>query len=101
MQLRVAAHQSRDLAEVVAVNGLLELPDFLERIDVSLELWPAGESIQTGNLKLRVGDRPGGAGFQQILGLVLEMAEIGTFGKGARRALGIGRHCSLLSSSRP
>ena len=67
----------------------LSCPTVLQRFDVGLELRPACEAVQAGDLKLRVGERRGAAGFEQVLGLILQMAEIGTFGKRAWRSRGV------------
>src|SRR4029077_3935044 len=101
VQRRVARHQGLDTNNVVGVDSLLELPDLLERFDVSLELRPARKPVEKRDLELRIGDRFRRAGLEQILGLVLQMAEIGTVGKWALPRLWIGRHCDLLSSKRP
>jgi hypothetical protein len=95
VQRRVARHQGLDANDVVGVDSLLELPDLLEGVDVSLELRPARKPVETRDLKLRIGDRCGRTGLEQVLGLVLQMAEIGTVGK---RAWRIGRQSDLLSS---
>ena len=83
VQRRVARHQALDAIDVVGVDRLLELPDLLQGLDVSLELRPTRKPIETRDLELRIGDRFGRAGLQQILGLVLQMAQIGTVGKRA------------------
>jgi hypothetical protein len=83
VQRRVARHQSLDANDVVCIDGLLELPDLLERFDVSLELRPARKPVETRDPELRIGDRCRRAGFEQILGLILQMAETGTVGKWA------------------
>ena len=50
-----------------------------------LELRPTRKSVATRDLELRIGDRLRRAGLEQILGLILQMAEIGAFGKRAVR----------------
>ena len=97
MQRGVACHKGLDARDVVGVNRLLELADLLERLYVRLELRPAREPVEARDLELRSGDGCRGARFDQILGLVLQMAEIGTFGKTAWRRLGISRRSDLLS----
>ena len=82
MQRRVARHHGLDAIDVVGVDSLLELPDLLEGVDVSLELRPARKPVETRDLELRIGDRCRGAGLEQVLGLVLQMAEIGRSGSG-------------------
>ena len=101
MQRRVARHHGLDANDVVGVDSLLELPDLLEGVDVSLELRPARKPVETRDLELRIGDRCRRAGLEQVLGLVLQMAEIGTVGKRAWRPLRISRQSDLLSSKRP
>ena len=85
MQRRVARHHGLDASDVVGVDSLLELPDLLEGLDVSLELRPTRKPVETRDLELRIGDRCRRAGLEQVLGLVLQMAEIGTVGKRAWR----------------
>src|ERR1700730_11925203 len=70
-------------------------------MNVSLELWPTRKSVETGDLELCVGDGCSSTSLVQILGLILQMPEIGTVGKWDRRVLGIGRHGDLLSSNSP
>src|SRR5438034_5655961 len=101
MQLRVARHHRLHANDVVGVDSLLELPDLLQGLDVSLELRPARKPVEPRDLELRIGDRCRRAGFEQVLGLVLQMAEIGTVGKRAWRPMRISRHSDLLSSKRP
>src|SRR5262249_16006386 len=97
MQLRVASHQLLDPLVIVAVSGLVEVPDGLERLDMGFELAPARKAVQPGNLKLCVGKRRGLACSEQILGLILEMPQVGMLGKSARRSLRSTGHGSLLS----
>src|SRR5947207_1573589 len=66
VQGRVARHHGLDANDVVGVDGLLELPDLREGGDVSLELRPAREPIETRDLELRIGDRRRRAGLEQI-----------------------------------
>ncbi len=101
MQRRIALHEGFDTLEVVGIDGLFELPDLLERIDVDLQLWPARKPIATSNLELRVGKRHSTAALEQILGLIFQMSEIGTIGERTRCVLGMGRHSDLLSLHRP
>ncbi len=84
VELRVARHEALDLLQVVGVNGQLELPGELQRFDVRLELGPTREAVLPGDLELRLRERPGLAGLKEVFGLVLEMAEVGVFGKLAR-----------------
>jgi hypothetical protein len=63
------------------------LPDFFQGVDVSLELRPAGKPVETRHLELRIGDRCRRARLEQVLGLVLQMSEIGTVGKRTWRRL--------------
>ncbi len=65
--------------------------DLVERLDIRFELGPTRKSIEQGDLELRISDRRGCAGLDQILGLVLEMPEVGAVGKSARRLFRIGR----------
>jgi hypothetical protein len=83
-QSRVASHEVLDAIEIICVDGLLELADLLEGIDMTLELRPTGEPIETGDLELRVSERVRTTGFEEILGLLLQVAKIGTFGKRAK-----------------
>ena len=76
VQRRVAGHQGLDPIEVVGVDRLLELPDLLQRVNVGLEPRPAREAVEARDLELRVGDRRRGACLEQVLGLVLQVAEI-------------------------
>src|SRR5229473_4174209 len=101
MQRRVARHHRFHVNDVVGVDSLLELSDLLEGLDVSLELRPARKPVETRNLELRIGDRCCRAGLKQVLGLVLQVAEIGSVGKRAWLLLWISRHSDLLSSNRP
>ena len=101
VQRRVVGHKRFDAFDVVGVDRLLEAPDLLERIDMGLELRPARKPIETGDFELRIGERFSAAGLEQILGLVLQMAKIGMFGKLAWYFLGICRHSELLSSKSP
>ncbi len=84
MQSRIAAHKGFHALEVVGIDGVLELSDRFERIDVSLQLRPAGKSIETGNLELRISERPSVTRLEQILGLIFQMPEIGTVRKRTR-----------------
>src|SRR5439155_1267695 len=90
-----------DANNIVGVDSLLELPDLPERFDVSLELRPTRKPVEKRDLELRISDRCRRAGLEQILGLVLQMAEIGAVGKTAWRRLRISRHSDLLSSKGP
>ena len=56
VQRRVARHHGLDANDVVGVDRLLELPDLLERLDVSLELRPARKPVETRDLELRIGE---------------------------------------------
>jgi hypothetical protein len=62
---------------------------------VSFELRPAREPVETRDLELRIGERCCRAGLEQVLGLVLQVAEIRTVGKRAWRLLWISRHSSF------
>ncbi len=84
MQSRIAGHKGFHALEVVGIDGALELSDLFERIDVSLQLRPAGKSIETGNLELRISERPSVTRLEQILGLIFQMPEIGTVRKRTR-----------------
>jgi hypothetical protein len=105
VQRGIARHQFFHALKIVAVNGLLELSDFFQRFDVSFQLGPAGKPVELCDLVLRVGERCGLAGFEkvfeQIFGLVFEMAEIRTIRQRAWSFWGIGRHGDLLSWLRP
>jgi hypothetical protein len=97
MQRRVARHHGLDAHVVVGVDSLLELPDPLQGVDVSLELRPACKSVETRDPELRIGDRRRGAGLEQVLCLVLQMTEIGAVWKRAGCLWVIDRHGDLLS----
>src|SRR5260370_866283 len=101
VQRRVARHHGLDANTVIGVNRLLELPDLLEGLYVSLELRQAGKPVEARDLELRIGDRCRRAGLEQILGLVLQMAEIGAVGETAWLRLRVTRHSDLLSSKCP
>ncbi len=85
MQCWVARHHGLNANDVVGVDSLLELPDLLIGFDVDLELRPAGKPVEMRDLALRIGDRRRLAGLEQVFGLVLQVAEIGTVGKWALR----------------
>src|SRR5437016_13015897 len=70
-------------------------------MNVGLQLGPTRKPIAFGNIELSIGERRSAARLEQILGLILQMPEIGTIGKRTRRVLGMGRHSNLLSSKRP
>ena len=97
VELRVARHEALDLLQVVGVDGQLELPGELQRFDVRLELGPAREAVLPGDLELRLRERLGLAGLEQVFGLVLEMAEVGVLGELARGFFGVAGHGNLLS----
>src|SRR5580693_2006057 len=46
VQGRVTSHESLDALEIVGVDGVLEVAELLERLDVGFELWPTGKSIE-------------------------------------------------------
>ena len=56
MQRRATRHHSLDARDVVGIDCLLELPDLLEGLDVSLELRPARKPVETRDLELRIGE---------------------------------------------
>ena len=94
MKSRVASHEVFDAIEIVGVNGLLQLANFLEGIDVGFEFRPAGEAEETSDLDLGIGKRFCATGLEKILGLIFQVAEIRTFGKRARLVGRIGRHAT-------
>jgi hypothetical protein len=51
MDLRVARHQALDANDVVGVDSLLELPEFLERFDVSFKLRPVRKPMRRAILR--------------------------------------------------
>ncbi len=55
MQRGVTRHQRAHRTEVVGVDGMFQHADFVQRIDVLLELRPTGESVLPGDLELRFG----------------------------------------------
>src|SRR5439155_537004 len=57
MQGWIACHEELDALEIVAIDGLLELADFLQGIDVGLEFRPTGKPLETCDFELRVGKR--------------------------------------------
>jgi hypothetical protein len=65
------------------VDRQLELPDLLQGVDVSLELRPARKPVATRDLKLRIGDRRRLASLEQVIGLILQMAQIRAVGQRA------------------
>src|SRR5262249_27616029 len=73
MEFGVARHHLLDALQIVGIDGLLELPNRLQRFDKGLELGPARKPVLPGNLKLCVGKRCRLAYSEQILGLILEM----------------------------
>jgi hypothetical protein len=77
-----------------AIDGLLELPDFLEGIDVGLELRPTGKPIETCDLKLRVGEGFRATRQEKIFGLILQVAKVGALRKRTPLMRGIGRHAT-------
>ena len=101
MEFRVAGHQLLDPLQVVGVDGQLELAGELEGFDVSLELGPAREAVLPRDLELGLGERRRLARLEPVLGLILEVPEVGTLGELARRFLGIAGHGNLLSVSSP
>src|SRR5262249_36548232 len=70
-------------------------------LDVGLELGPARKAILARDLELGLGERSRLARLEQVLGLILEVPEVGTLGERARRCLGIAGHGNLLSVWRP
>jgi hypothetical protein len=56
VERRVARHHGLDARDVVGVDCLPELPDFLEGLDVSLELGPTRKPVETRDLELRIGE---------------------------------------------
>src|SRR5207248_9940262 len=72
----------------------------LARCKEDRELRPAGKSIETSNLELRISERPSVTRLEQILGLICQMQEIGTVRK-RRCVLRMGRNSDLLSTKRP
>jgi hypothetical protein len=77
----IARHESFHAIDVVGVDGLFQLPNLLQRIDVCLELRPARKSVAASDLELRICDRRRGASLEQVPGLVFQVAEIGAVGK--------------------
>ena len=75
--------------EVIGVDRILEVVRFRKRIDMSLELRPTQEPIETRDLELRVGDRRRSASLEQVFSLVFQMPDIGSVGKRAWRRLRI------------
>jgi hypothetical protein len=49
----MARHEALDFFEVVGVDGQLELPGELQRLDVRLERGPACKPVLPGDRKLR------------------------------------------------
>jgi hypothetical protein len=71
VQLGIPRHKGLNGIEIVGIDCLLELADFVERINVHFQLWPTGETVAPRNLELGVCDRLSDARPEQILGLVL------------------------------
>jgi hypothetical protein len=85
----VGSQEFLDALEVVGTDGLLELTCRFEAIDMVLELGPAWETELARDLELSVGQGGGGAGTNQVFGLIAKMAEVGTIGKLHERILSI------------
>src|SRR5712692_4161987 len=68
---------------------------------MGLYLRPTRESIKARNFELCISERTSLTRLEQVLGLILQMAEIGTIGKRTRWVLRMGRHYDLLSLHRP
>src|SRR5262249_27726950 len=81
VQRGITGHQGFDAVEVVGVYCMLKLPDLFERLNMRFKLGPTGKAVQTRNLELSFGNRAGIADLEQVFGLQLEMAEIGTVRK--------------------
>jgi hypothetical protein len=56
VQRRVARHHGLNAHDVVAIDCLLELPDLLEGLDMSLELGPTRKPVEARDLELRIGE---------------------------------------------
>ena len=97
----VRVQEGFDAIEIVGGDGRLELADLFERLNLLLQLGPACEAVLPGNLKLGVGKRRRLARSEQVLGLILEMPQVGMLGKLVRRSLWSARHGNLLSVWRP
>src|SRR5207245_7871090 len=76
MQGWIACHEELDALEIVAIDGLLELADFLQGIDVGLEFRPTGKPVETCDFELRVGKRFRATRHEKIFGLILQLAEV-------------------------
>src|SRR5215472_16890288 len=66
-----------------------------------LELGPTRKPVEACDLELRIGERCRPACSEQVLGLITQMAEIGTIRKRLWGPVWFGRHSDLLSSNRP
>src|SRR2546429_6928051 len=91
MQGWIACHEELDALEIVAIDGLLELADFLQGIDVGLEFRPTGKPVETCDFELRVGKRFRATRHEKIFGLILQLAEVGALRKRTPLIRGIGR----------
>jgi len=56
VQGRVARHHGLDARDVVVIDCVLELPDHLEGLDMSLELGPTRKPVEARDLELRTGE---------------------------------------------
>src|SRR5690349_8564362 len=108
VQNRVASHEVFDALEIVGVDGLLELADFLQGVNMSFELGPTVEAVETSDFELRSGERFCLTGLDKVLSLILQVAKIGAFGKQSftkpeRKGLPgrIGRHATSFHQKRP
>ncbi len=90
---RIAGHQSDYAIEIVGIDSVFEFGGLLQGFDMVLEFRPARKSVGAGDLEQGFGNRFRRASLEQIFGLILEMADIGTL----RERLGMGRHSDLLS----
>jgi hypothetical protein len=81
VQRRVVSHHCLDTRDVVTIDCLLELTNLVEGLDMSLKLGPTRKPVEARDLELGIGERCRRTRLKQILGLVLQMAEIGTIRK--------------------
>ena len=101
MQGWITRNQRLHASKIVGIDGLLELSDLLQGLDVGFEFRPARKPIETCDLELRVANGCCGARLEQIPGLLFQMSEIGSFGQWAWCPVWVSRDGDLLSTIRP
>ena len=77
----VRVQEGFDAIEIVDGEGMLELADLFERLNLLLQLGPACEAVLSGDLKLCISKSRDSARPDKVFSLVAQMAEVGTIGK--------------------